>query len=335
VRKPIWLIGIAIAFAFVAFVSVAYADPFDLKADPGTVQNTTDDSFEADVIQNELPVVVDMFAEYCGPCKTQEPILSSIALDFRGRARVYRVDIEHNPKTRAKYGAGAIPRLLFFKDGKLLTAVTGLQTEETITRSVRAMLPQQDQQAFIPTKTDIVRPGASGLSAKTPAAAGGATAAGASPPAAVAKATPATADIMHGPDSGAAENVEFTRPGDAQRSPASAGGAVSEGLAISWNGDCLKAIKAFPSRARDDIDFAMDLLQKGKTPTFGRPVGAADQGLSEITSSDANGWYGLIYSPPVGNTIHVLNCFVKQSRDTSQKDIDDATARFSQVKTRQ
>jgi thioredoxin 1 len=78
----------------------------------------TDETFEADVLKASGPVLVDFWAEWCGPCKMIAPALEEIGLEYAGRVTVVKVNIDENPQTPNNYGVRGIPTLIMFKDGK-------------------------------------------------------------------------------------------------------------------------------------------------------------------------------------------------------------------------
>ena len=89
------------------------------------VNPVSDDSFETDVLQSEHPVLVDYWAEWCGPCKMIAPILDEVAEGFAGKVKVLKMNIDENNKTPAKYGVRGIPTLMLFKNGEVEATKVG------------------------------------------------------------------------------------------------------------------------------------------------------------------------------------------------------------------
>ena len=89
------------------------------------IVHITDESFEEDVLKAEDPVLVDYWAEWCGPCKAIAPVLGEIAEEYAGRLKIAKLNIDENPSTPPKYGIRGIPTLMLFKDGNVEATKVG------------------------------------------------------------------------------------------------------------------------------------------------------------------------------------------------------------------
>ncbi len=97
------------------------------------IQHVSDESFESDVINSELPVLVDYWAEWCGPCKVIAPVLEEIATEYDGKMKVCKLDIDANEETPPKYGIRGIPTLMLFKDGQVEATKVGALSKSQLT----------------------------------------------------------------------------------------------------------------------------------------------------------------------------------------------------------
>ena len=89
------------------------------------MKQVKDSDFEAEVLKSSIPVLVDFWAPWCGPCKAIGPVIEELAGEFEGKAAVVKMNVDENPATPGKYGIRAIPTLIVFKDGKVAEQVTG------------------------------------------------------------------------------------------------------------------------------------------------------------------------------------------------------------------
>ncbi len=89
------------------------------------IVHVTDDSFESDVLKSSEPVLIDYWAEWCGPCKMIAPVLDEIATEYSGRLKVAKLNIDDNPNTPPRYGIRGIPTLMLFKNGEVEATKVG------------------------------------------------------------------------------------------------------------------------------------------------------------------------------------------------------------------
>ena len=93
----------------------------------------TDDSFEEDVLNSDIPVLVDYWADWCSPCKQIAPILEEVAPEYVGKVKIAKLNIDDNPKTPVKYSVRGIPTLMLFKNGEELTTKVGALSKSQLT----------------------------------------------------------------------------------------------------------------------------------------------------------------------------------------------------------
>jgi len=94
--------------------------------------DVTDQNFEEEVIKSSKPVLVDLWAPWCSPCRMVEPVINSLAEKYRGKFKFCRLNVDENPKTAAKYRIMSIPTLMFFKDGEAVDTVIGAVPEAVL-----------------------------------------------------------------------------------------------------------------------------------------------------------------------------------------------------------
>jgi len=92
----------------------------------------TDESFEADVLKSGAPVLVDFWAEWCGPCKQIAPALEQIGAELAGKVTVAKMNIEDSPMTPGRYGVRGIPTMMLFKDGQMASMIVGAKPKQKI-----------------------------------------------------------------------------------------------------------------------------------------------------------------------------------------------------------
>ena len=96
------------------------------------IANVTDDDFEQEVLKNELPVLVDLWAVWCAPCRMIEPSVENIAQAYKEKLKVVKLNVDENPKTAANYSVMSIPTLLLFKGGELKETIIGAVPQKKI-----------------------------------------------------------------------------------------------------------------------------------------------------------------------------------------------------------
>lgn len=97
------------------------------------ILHVSDDSFETEVLNSDNPVLVDYWAEWCGPCKMIAPVLEEVAKEYAGKLRVAKLNIDDNPNTPPKYGIRGIPTLMLFKNGEVEATKVGAVSKSQLT----------------------------------------------------------------------------------------------------------------------------------------------------------------------------------------------------------
>ena len=98
------------------------------------VNEFTDQNFENDVLQADVPVLIDFWATWCGPCKAIAPVIEEIAAEYENKVKVGKVDVDQNQNTEMQFGVRSIPTLLLIKNGKVTNQIVGAVPKENITK---------------------------------------------------------------------------------------------------------------------------------------------------------------------------------------------------------
>lgn len=105
-----------------------------------SVVHVTDKNFKDEVLKAELPVLVDFFAEWCGPCKMVGPVVEDIAKEYKGKVKVVKVDVDSAGSTATHYGIMSVPTLMVFKEGKVVSHNVGAMSSFELKNKLREVL---------------------------------------------------------------------------------------------------------------------------------------------------------------------------------------------------
>ena len=97
------------------------------------IQHVTEDTFEPNVLKSDVPVLVDYWAEWCGPCKALAPLLEDLAKDYGGKLKIAKINVDENQQLARKYNIKAIPTLMLFKDGNVQASKLGMMSKPQLT----------------------------------------------------------------------------------------------------------------------------------------------------------------------------------------------------------
>ena len=104
------------------------------------VLEVKDDNFDHEVMQSELPVIVDFSAAWCGPCKKLDPIIKEMATEFAGQAKIVHVDVDHARNTAMKFGIMSVPTVLYMKNGQIKDTQIGLIPKDKMVEKLKKIL---------------------------------------------------------------------------------------------------------------------------------------------------------------------------------------------------
>ncbi len=106
----------------------------------GKALQVNEETFEAEVLKSSLPTLVDFWAPWCGPCKAISPVIEELAVEYDGKIKLVKVNVDDNPGVAAQYGIRAIPTLIFFKEGKLVNQITGAVSKSALDQALQKIL---------------------------------------------------------------------------------------------------------------------------------------------------------------------------------------------------
>ncbi len=100
----------------------------------------TSANFDTEVLKSDIPVVVDFFATWCGPCKMMAPVIETLASEYAGKVKVGKLDVDENQDIAARYGVMSIPTILMFKNGQLVSKTVGVQNKAVLVNAINQMI---------------------------------------------------------------------------------------------------------------------------------------------------------------------------------------------------
>ena len=105
-----------------------------------SLHHFTDGTFKKEVLESDLPVLVDFWATWCGPCKTIAPMIEELSKEYKEKIKIGKLDVDHNPKIATHYGIMSIPTLIFFKKGKVMHQLVGMLSKAELKRKIEENL---------------------------------------------------------------------------------------------------------------------------------------------------------------------------------------------------
>ena len=106
----------------------------------GDILKVTDDSFDSEIIESDIPAMVDFWAEWCGPCKMVGPVVEELAVEYEGKIKIAKLDVDQNRQIPARFGIRNIPTLILFKGGEVSQTIVGAQPKSSIEDALKKLL---------------------------------------------------------------------------------------------------------------------------------------------------------------------------------------------------
>lgn len=104
------------------------------------LQHFTDATFATDVLQSNIPVLVDFYADWCGPCRSLAPLIEELSAEYDGKIKIGKLNVDDNPEYASKYGVMSIPTLMFFKKGEIVSQSAGFQAKDVLKEQIERVL---------------------------------------------------------------------------------------------------------------------------------------------------------------------------------------------------
>ena len=100
----------------------------------------TDQNFDQEVLKSDIPVLIDFFAEWCGPCKMQAPIIEDLEKEYQEKAKIVKMNVDQSPQTSNQYQVMSIPTIILFKDGQIVERLSGLQQKDVLKQKLDKLI---------------------------------------------------------------------------------------------------------------------------------------------------------------------------------------------------
>ncbi len=104
------------------------------------IAHVSDDSFDSEVLKSSLPVLIDFWAPWCGPCRAVAPIVNELAGEYAGKLKIVKMNVDDNPRTPARYGVRGIPNLILFKNGEVQQQIVGAVPKAHLVKAISTVV---------------------------------------------------------------------------------------------------------------------------------------------------------------------------------------------------